>query len=201
MLYNILTYLVTELTPSWGAANCAATQYIPSILWNRNVHYRVHKSPPLVPTLSHINQIHTIPSYLSKFNFNSPTTYVFGFPVVSFLLTFSPISFMYSSYAVQHVVEYSKGKGEGKSILETARGGPYICETSRLPHFLDNRVTDGGEVVSLTRGLPIILRKISGTHFCQKLSRPQGYSTSGRVRSIEKWDDLIGNWTRDFSSL
>jgi hypothetical protein len=26
-------------------------------------------------------------------------------------------------------------------------------ETSRLPHFLDNRLTDGGEVVSLTRQL------------------------------------------------
>jgi hypothetical protein len=29
------------------------------------------------------------------------------------------------------------------------RGGPYGTETSRLPHFLDNRITDGGEVVSL----------------------------------------------------
>jgi hypothetical protein len=36
-------------------------------------------------------------------------------------------------------------------IPATARGAPYDCETSRSPHFLDNRLTDDGEVVSLTR--------------------------------------------------
>jgi hypothetical protein len=39
----------------------------------------------------------------------------------------------------------------GKVIPVTDRGGPYVCKTSRLPHFLDNRLTDGGDVLSLTR--------------------------------------------------
>jgi hypothetical protein len=30
-------------------------------------------------------------------------------------------------------------------------GGPQGGQTSRLPYFLDNRLTDGGEVVILTR--------------------------------------------------
>jgi pantothenate kinase-related protein Tda10 len=48
----------------------------------------------------------------------------------------------------------------------TGRGGPQSCETSRLSHFLDSQLTDGGEVVSLTRRLPFTPRKNPGTHFC-----------------------------------
>jgi hypothetical protein len=58
-----------ELNPSWEAANCAATQELPNILRKPKVHYRVHKIPRLVPIVSQINPVHTIPSYLSKFHF------------------------------------------------------------------------------------------------------------------------------------
>jgi hypothetical protein len=38
----------------------------------------------------------------------------------------------------------AKNKIEGKAIPVTGRGGPHGCETSRFPHFLDNRLTDCG---------------------------------------------------------
>jgi hypothetical protein len=69
-LATLLTYLLTELGPSWEAANCAATQELPRILRNPKVHHRVHKSPPLAPILSEIVPVHTIPSCLSKIYFS-----------------------------------------------------------------------------------------------------------------------------------
>jgi hypothetical protein len=37
---------------------------------------------------------------------------------------------------------------KGKDIPVTGRGGPYRCERSRLPHYLDKRLTDSGKGVS-----------------------------------------------------
>jgi hypothetical protein len=60
----------------------------------------------------------------------------------------------------------SSGVLEGKAIPVTGCAGPQSCETSKLPHFLDSRLTDGGEVVDLTRRPTFTLRKIPGTNFC-----------------------------------
>jgi hypothetical protein len=66
--------------------------------------------------------------------------------------------------------------------------------------FLDNLLTDGG-AVSLMHWPPFTPRKIPGTHFCQRLSRPQGHSVVGRIRTAEKSNDLIWNRTRDFQAF
>jgi hypothetical protein len=46
----------------------------------------------------------------------------------------------------------------------TGRESPYGCETLRLPQ-LDNRLTDGGKVVSLTRRPPFTTREDSWYSF------------------------------------
>jgi hypothetical protein len=49
-----------------------------------------------------------------------------------------------------------------RTIPVTGREG---LERSRIPHFLDNRLTDGGKVVSLTRRPPFTPEEVSWYSF------------------------------------
>ena len=42
---------------------------------------------------------------------------------------------------------------------------------------------------------------IPGTHFCERLSRPQGHSAAGRIMSMKNSSDTIGNRTRNLPTL
>jgi len=46
------------------------SQEVPHVLWNSNVHYRVHKSPLLVPILSQTSPVHTFLTCFPKIESN-----------------------------------------------------------------------------------------------------------------------------------
>jgi hypothetical protein len=68
----------------------------------------------------------------------------------------------------------------------------------RCPHFLENWLIGSGK-----RYVPAALysqeysKNIPCTHFCWRLSRSQGHSAAGRIRSNEKSNDLIRTRTSD----
>jgi hypothetical protein len=74
------------------------------------------------------------------------------------------VNFFIDVEAQRRFCDYIR-KGKGKGIPVTDREGPQGCETSRLPHLLYNRLTDGGEVVSLMRRPSFTPRKIPGSPF------------------------------------
>jgi hypothetical protein len=77
----LLTYLLTysiEQSPSWEANQFSASQEISCILWNPKDHYRIHKCPPSVPTLSHVDPVHALTSHLVKIHLNIILPYTPG---------------------------------------------------------------------------------------------------------------------------
>jgi hypothetical protein len=73
---------------------------------------------------------------------------------------------------------------------------------SKIAHFLDNRLKDGGKVVNLTHRPRFIHQKhyfsVYTTHFCQRLSEPQDLvQLEELVKLKEKSIHLIGSRTRE----
>jgi hypothetical protein len=87
-----------ELSTIRAVTSFAATLEIPSIYGTPKVHYRIHKSSPLVPILSQTNPVLTTPLYPFKLypNIVHPpglpnSLFPSGFPTSNLYVFFSPI--------------------------------------------------------------------------------------------------------------
>jgi len=56
---------------------------------------------------------------------------------------------------------------------------------------------DGGKVVSLTHRPFLPPGNTLGTHFCWRLSRPEGHGAARRIMSRKNSSDTLRTWTHD----
>jgi hypothetical protein len=80
-------------SPSWETVRYSASQEFFCFLWNAEVHYRAHNSPPLAISLSHVNPVHIITVCFLKIHFNSILPSVYNSTKWSFLVTCSDKKF------------------------------------------------------------------------------------------------------------
>ena len=69
-----------------------------------------------------------------------------------------------------------------------------------VPRFQENQHIKVVRFSALRTGRLYPPGNIPGTHFCQRLSRPQDHRGTGRNMSKENYNDTIGNGTRDLSA-
>ena len=86
-----------------------------------------------------------------------------------------------------------KGKGKSKAVPLQAWSGPEGSRKLRFPDYMTT-TQDGGRVVSLTHRPPLPPGNTPDTHFCYRLSRPQGHSAIGRIMSMKNSNDT--SWDR-----
>jgi hypothetical protein len=66
-------------SPSRETNSHSASPEIIRLLWNLNVHYRIHNSQPLAPILSQTNSVHMYPKYFPNVHYNKilPSTPIY----------------------------------------------------------------------------------------------------------------------------
>jgi hypothetical protein len=64
--YTATSWYFLQQNPSSEASSCLSNRCNLRILWKPKIHHRIHTSPQSVPSLSHINLAHTLPSPFFK---------------------------------------------------------------------------------------------------------------------------------------
>ena len=92
---------------------------------------------------------------------------------------------------------FEKGKSSPITGLDRARGFQEV-EAPRC-HDSRHRIVVRLSALRTSRLYPP--GSTPGTHFCYRLSQPQGHSAIGRIMSMKNSNDNIGNRTRDLQDL
>jgi hypothetical protein len=98
---------------------------------------------------------------------------------------------------IQKEIGKCKGKGKGKAVTLQAWTGPTEFQEIEASRFQDSRHIKVVRLSAVRTGRLCTPRNIPGTHFCYRLSQPQGHSATGRIMSMKNFNDTIGNRTRD----
>jgi hypothetical protein len=123
------------------------------------VHVHVYNSPSHLSLLSQLDPCHNLMPYFFEIKFNITASATLRQPVCPHICPgVSSKMFIYLK----------------KAVPVTGRGSPRGCETSRIPHFLDSRLTDGAEVVRLRRRPPFTPQEDSWYSFLLEAESPWG---------------------------
>jgi hypothetical protein len=89
----------------------------------------------------------------------------------------------HDAVTAQHKVTHHHAEVKRKAIPVTSLGSLQGCEPSRNHHCLDNRLTEGGDALNLTRRQCSTPQKyFPCAHFCYRLSQPQDHSAVQRIK-------------------
>lgn len=104
------TIMSAKQNSAWNSTSSSAGQDVPLILWNQIVYYKSCNTPPVVPILSHTNQVHSFPPCDLKIHFNiilpfTPRTLELSFLHIFFTrnmyaFIFSPTSVTCHAYLI-----------------------------------------------------------------------------------------------------
>jgi len=87
-----------EQSLSSEANSNSASQEILQLLWNNKFHYRARYNPPLLPTISQMHLVHSVPSYFHKIHSNIILPLRLGLPRYLFPSGFPTTIFIHFSF-------------------------------------------------------------------------------------------------------
>ena len=124
-----------EPSPSWEVNRFAASQEIPRILWNPNVHYSIHMCPSPVPLLSQLDPVHNPTSHFLKIHLNIILSSMPGSPQWSLSARFPHQNPVHAS-PLPHMHYMSHPSHSSRFIIRTILGEEHISLCSSLCSFL-----------------------------------------------------------------